>query len=232
METREPARVVRLATDEVGPLYPPARVLGAGAQRSEVLLERARAELASAEQRARELIAEAEEAARRIRGAAEAEVADAAEAARKAVRVAGARRLRSLVASFLDETARARAAFGVDVQRTSLRFARAVLDVEFAVRPERIADLVGRALEAARGRDRLLVHVHPDDLAMVNAAIEGLRREHGVLGSVVVHTDKRLPAHGVRVETEMGQYDASVEAQLRPLAEHLAACARGEERCA
>jgi flagellar biosynthesis/type III secretory pathway protein FliH len=226
------ARVVRPAARELEPLYPLTRVIGNDAQRAEALLARACAELEDARVKAHAIVAEAEAEAARLRASAEQAVGKSVAQARRRLRSVEARRLRTVLAAFDLELTRLRGNFADDVQRTSLRFARAILDVEFQVRPQSIVALVARALERARDHRRILVHVHPDDIALVKAASGALQKELGIEGTLSVQPDKRLAPHGVRLETEMGHYDASIDEQFRPLAEHLAALAKEQERCA
>lgn len=113
-----------------------------------------------------------------------------------------------------------RARLAHDVQETAFRFARAILDVEFQVRPERIVDLVRSALQRARAQRRIVVRVAARHHALVAQAISTLHEL--TLGSELhVTADPTLRSDSVLLETEAGTYDASLTVQLDQLAEYL-----------
>lgn len=222
----KPARVVRPAPGACEPLYAATRVLSGDALALESGLQAAREELRATreacvrmrEQTERECAAVLQAA----REQAEGETRRAAQTARRAA----SRKWRATLAALECEIEQQRKRFEVDVLESSYRFARAILDVEFTVRPERIVELVARAVERARRHDQIALHLHPDEAPLVRAAVERLRAELGLRGAITVHQDRELGLHGVRIETEMGAYDASIDEQFRPLREHLAQAAR------
>lgn len=210
-------RVVRGAHVEA--LYPPTRLLRADALSAENDLattrrwaeaERTRAQelVTRAEQEAERLVAEANAAADRLRAAA---VEDA--------RAQAHAELGTLLRNFEAELHTLDGRFGEEVQRTAFRFARAVLDVEFEVRPERIVDLVKRVLERAGSYRQVQVRVHPDDAPFLRAAADELSEDMQCAFSI--QADDELPRRGVRVDTAMGSFWAGVDDQLKPLREHL-----------
>ena len=57
--------------------------------------------------------------------------------------------------------------FSVDVQKVAFKFAKAILDVEFVAKPDRVADLVAMVLKPARLYNKITVHLHPGDVDRV-----------------------------------------------------------------
>lgn len=113
--------------------------------------------------------------------------------------------------------------FPEEVTAVALKIARAVLDVEFAAKPERITDLIKTALNQVRDRfpKRIVAHLHPDDYALVagsEAEFGGLVADDAAFGFV---QDTEVPRHGVQLETELGHYDFAVGEQLDRLKEQL-----------
>lgn len=217
-----PARVVRPVAGACEPLYAATRVVSSEAFALERGLEQAREELRSTQEACRALREQAERDCAALLEAARGEVEAEKRRAVQAARQAATRKWRATLQALEQEIAAQRERFEHDVLAASYRFARAILDVEFAARPERIVELVAKALERARLHGRIAVHLHPDEAPLVRAALERLRSESGVRGEITVHQDRKLSPHGVRLETEMGTYDASIDEQFRPLREHLA----------
>jgi len=211
---------------KVAPLYPPTRILRSSALVAEKDLAETRAWAQSERDRARELTERAQAEAAQLLAAARAEVERLQAQAISGARAEARAELESLLAA-ADREVRALAdRFADEVQRTAFRFARAVLDVEFHVRPARIVDLVQRVLERTDRYRQVRVHVHPDDVAFLREAAEGLRSR--VQCEFQVVPDAELPRRGVRVSTEMGSFWAGVAEQLKPLREHLGIPAEDE----
>ncbi len=217
-----PVRVVRPAADACEPLYAATRVLSGEAFALERGLEQARDELRSMHESAKALRERTERECAAMREAALEQIESEKRRAVQVARQAATRKWRATLQALESEIAAQRERFEHDVLAASYRFARAILDVEFAAKPERIVELVARALERARLHGRIAVHLHPDEAPLVRAAVERLRSDGGVRAEISVHQDRKLSLHGVRLETEMGTYDASIEEQFRPLREHLA----------
>lgn len=218
---RRTGRVLPPAPGDVRPAYSAARVLAPGALEAETLLEEARRTRDEAEEAARTLLEGARVEARELLEAARREAASLTEAARDEGRARALAEVRGLLAALGEELERLRASYPMDVQRIAFRYARKVLDVELAVRPERVVDLCARVLERARHHERLALRVHPDDAPLVREALADLRRQLLFAGELTVVEDEELARHGVCLETDMGSYLGSVEEQLRPLREAL-----------
>jgi flagellar biosynthesis/type III secretory pathway protein FliH len=205
------ARVIRGGADaKVEPLYPATRLLKGAvldAQRAAAdakrLLEKARADAAA------------------IRKPA----VDEADAGRRDAFERGSERaaaeLAQTLRNFGTELERLKGQFARDAQRVAFKLARMILDVELAVRPERIVDLVASVLGRAKLYERIALHLHPDDVDRVRPHQAALTRELAFAREIQLCADAELPPHGVRVETEMGIYDGSIDVQLKRLRAHL-----------
>lgn len=93
------------------------------------------------------------------------------------------------------------------VARTATALARQVVRSELAVRPELVAQVASDAVHAVLLSARhMQVHVHPDDHALVaNGAGDALAAR----GAQLV-IDASVPRGGCRVESDIGNIDASV----------------------
>lgn len=98
------------------------------------------------------------------------------------------------------------------VARTAVLLARRVLRQELQTRPQHIVGLaqeaIGAVMHSAR---RIELHVHPDDVALVEeGAGELLRSRHARLVA-----DAQLVRGGCRVQSDLGTIEASIEARWR-----------------
>jgi flagellar biosynthesis/type III secretory pathway protein FliH len=170
--------------------------------------------------------------AKRLKEAAVAEAAairmaaqDEADSVRRAAFEHGAKEAAGEFAALLkkleEEIEAMRKRFATDVQRVAFRFARAVLDVEFAARPERLTQLVSKVMQPARLYHRVKIHLHPDDVDRVKADQAQLVKQLAFVRDLQFCPADDLPPHGVRVETEMGSYDGNIDTQIKKLQQHL-----------
>jgi len=93
----------------------------------------------------------------------------------------------------------------------ALELASKVVAGAIDAQPERVLDVVRGALRCLVERERVQVLVHPDDLAIVRAAMDGIRGELGGIEHVEVQEERRLGRGGAIVRTP----DAEVDADLR-----------------
>lgn len=202
------ARVVTGA-EAVGarPLYDAARVVTGEAIAAGAMLEEARRVLDEAREQAAQILAQAQ---RQAGDAARAAAEEAAAQADARVREEG----RQLFAQIELGVEEARAGLASQLQALALRLARAVVAAEFRLSPERVADVAAHAVRQARLCSSLEVHVSPDDEAMVRSCLSrpGAGLAPGAQVSVVADAD--LPRGSVRVRTETGLYDASLDVQF------------------
>jgi flagellar biosynthesis/type III secretory pathway protein FliH len=204
------SRVIRGADAKVQPLYPATRLLKGAV----VEAERAAAEAAR-------LLEDAKAQSAQIRQAA----TDEADAVRKAAFAAGSEeataQFAKTLANFEAQLENLKQQFARDVQRVAFKVARMVLNVELQVKPERIVELVATVLARARMYNSVAVHLHPDDVERLRPHQQALARQLTFAKEIQLHADAELPPHGVRVETEMGTYDGSIDVQLKRLQDHL-----------
>jgi len=78
-------------------------------------------------------------------------------------------------------------------------------------------EVAARALEAARSREHVVVWAHPDDLDALRAAGPDLAAALVRSRGIAWRGDAEVARGGVRVETEAGVIDATLEAQLEGL---------------
>lgn len=103
-----------------------------------------------------------------------------------------------------------RAAAGEDaLVRLAVRIAEKILRRQLDLTPDAVRDVARAALAAARARDKLTLHVHPDDADLV-----------APLGVPVV-VDGGVARGGCIVETDLGRFDARLETQLGAIARAL-----------
>jgi flagellar assembly protein FliH len=109
-----------------------------------------------------------------------------------------------------------------DMLRLALEIARRVLRREMAADPDAMRGLVLAALEKLQGQEISRVKVHPSHAALVTE----LLRKHGTAQPVEVIADASREPGAAVFETERGNLDASVDAQLREIERGLTDCLR------
>jgi flagellar assembly protein FliH len=114
--------------------------------------------------------------------------------------------------------ARLRAEAEADLVQLSLAIARRVLRRELAIDPEALHGLVLGALEKLQGQEISRVRVHPGHVALVT---ESLRRNRASAKVEVIPDPSRVLGT-VIFETQRGNLDASIEAQLQEIERGLA----------
>lgn len=90
------------------------------------------------------------------------------------------------------------------------------------VEPERVADVVTGALRGLLDAERIVVCVHPDDVALVRAA--GVEHSDA---HVEIHGEQRVARGGALVRTSVGEVDARVGTKLDAVRALVAAELRG-----
>ncbi|HZO36573.1 MAG TPA: FliH/SctL family protein [Solirubrobacteraceae bacterium] len=114
------------------------------------------------------------------------------------------------------EQARALVTDGVERHAVELaltlaeRIVAAAIDVE----PERVLDVVSGALRGLVERERVTVLVHPDDLALVTGAADGIAVELGGIVRLDTQAERRVPRGGAVLRTDLCEIDATARAKL------------------
>ena len=109
-----------------------------------------------------------------------------------------------------------------DMLRLALEISRRVLRREMAVDPDALRGLVLAALEKLQGQEIFRVKVHPSHTALLSE----LLRKSGTAQPVEVIADASREPGAMIFESERGNLDASVDAQLREIERGLADCLR------
>jgi flagellar biosynthesis/type III secretory pathway protein FliH len=95
-----------------------------------------------------------------------------------------------------------------------LALAEKVLAGALAVEPERVIEAVRGALRGLVERERVTVLVNPDDLELVNGAMDELRGSLGGIEHCVVEAERRVRRGGCVVRTPEGDVDAGIDTKL------------------
>ena len=161
-----------------------------------------------------ETLAQAREDAEQLREAARAEGFAAGHAEAMASLQPALEALASAAQEMHD--AQAEACARLERQAVELGFALAekVLAGAVAVEPERVIESVRGALRGLVERERVTVLVSPDDLELVNGAMDELRGSLGGIEHCVVEAERRVRRGGCVVRTPDGDVDAGIDTKL------------------
>ena len=115
-----------------------------------------------------------------------------------------------------------------DMLRMVMAISEQVIRRSLEVQPEIILALIENALQASVQADSFRIHVSPQDLEMVKqqkplflASISGLK-------NIAFEADAAITPGGCRVESELGDVDATIETQLEEISKVLAGAIAGE----
>lgn len=103
----------------------------------------------------------------------------------------------------------------------AIEIAARILRAEVSVRPERVLDVVRGAVRRAVDRERLVVRVNPEDLAICREAVPDLLVNTGGIGRLDFFDDQRVTRGSCILETNAGDVDATFESQLERIHEAL-----------
>lgn len=105
----------------------------------------------------------------------------------------------------------------------AVRLAEKIAACALDVRPERIVEVVRGALRPLVERERVVVQIHPDDLALVREAAGDLVDSLGGIQHFDVQGERRVTRGGAVVRTPEGEVDARLETKLERAREVVAA---------
>jgi len=193
-------RVISGGDARVEPLYATSRLL-----KSSLLdVDRTRAEasqvLEDAKKRAEAMLADAEARVAARQEGIDAELQALRDAARDEARTDAKKQLGRLLESFQSACQESYGRFPEWVRESAFKVARHVVDVEFSTKPELIREFVERALGKAR-RSATVIHLHPDDVVMVEPMRDELIERHGLPDTFQVVEAQDVERHSVRIET-------------------------------
>ena len=108
-----------------------------------------------------------------------------------------------------------------DMLRLVMAIAEQVIQREVSVHPDIITQVITEALKASVRADHYRIKVNPADLAAVNehkplflASISGLK-------NLMIEADALVTAGGCKVESDLGEVDATLETQLAAIRQAL-----------
>ncbi|HEY4187757.1 MAG TPA: FliH/SctL family protein [Polyangia bacterium] len=171
---------------------------------------------------ARSLVAEARRQAEALMTAARAEAevvrAEARHAGALEGRVASEVAFTSMQVEARAEAERVRRAAMPAAQVLAVRMAEKIIGRAVALDASIMADIARQALEAVRARTGvLLLRVHPDDWAAVEAARPALAARLAKAVELRLVADVEVGRHGCVVESAAGRLDARLDTQLAAL---------------
>jgi flagellar assembly protein FliH len=175
----------------------------------------------SAEQagsRAREIIARAEAEADRIRNEARQQGFDEGRDAGRNEALATAQPIVEALSAAIGELRELQANAADLVERDAvvlaMEVAEKVVAGSIAVEPERVHDVIRGALRAIVERERVVLMVNPEDLALVRDGLGELTGSLGGMEHVEVQEERRVSRGGALVRTTVGEIDARIETKL------------------
>lgn len=104
-----------------------------------------------------------------------------------------------------------------DLLKLAVMIARKVIQQELAQNPRILSRIVAAAVGACSERDRVVVHLNPNDYAMVATDRQAFLGALGEEGQLSLVPDDGIGPGGCLVETGTGTVDARIEAQLDEL---------------
>jgi flagellar biosynthesis/type III secretory pathway protein FliH len=96
----------------------------------------------------------------------------------------------------------------------AVQLADRVVAAALEVRPELVLDAIRGVLRAVLERDRLVLEVNPEDLALVQAGAAEIAAKLGGVRELEVVAEPRVSRGGCVVRTAEGEVDGSVASQL------------------
>jgi flagellar assembly protein FliH len=185
--------------------------------------------LATVRQEASKIVQQAHQQAEQIRRQAEAAGRKAAEAAvERILDEKVARRMDTLLPA-LEQVAReindTKGVLQTHWERSALRVCTAVAERiirrEIAREPQISLALVADALRLAVGAAEIKLHVNPTDYENLGPQVDRLAKTLCQLAPTDIVADTEVSPGGCRVETQFGEIDQRIEAQLKRIEEEL-----------
>ncbi len=101
-----------------------------------------------------------------------------------------------------------------DAVMLAMEIAEKVVAGAIAVEPERVMDVVRGALRAIVERERIVILVNPEDLAIMREGLDELAGSLGGIEHVEVQEERRVKRGGAVVRTSVGEIDANITTKL------------------
>lgn len=182
-----------------------------------------------ASEEARHIIAEAEAQAAAMRQQSETLAGELREAAYQEGHEAALQELNQALIDARERRDTALKDIEQDVLRLAVKLAEKIIGREIERNDETLADIVATAIRHARQQEMLVVHVNPNDLAVIQNYRDRLSTATRARFLDIV-ADPRIARGGCIVESESGAVDAQLETQLRVLERALLARATSDGR--
>lgn len=207
-------RVVRAGEGRptLHPLFSPSRVMSTAAEEARLAREEAARILSQAQREAQQLLDDAAQRAQEMLATATTEAGEKS-----------ARSIERLLATLEAQAETDHRRRAQTLAETSLRIARAILDAEFSLRPERLADLLSALLARVGDEPRVTVALHPEDAEILERHGVSIGTRAGYHGTLVIVPDPDLPRASIHLATSVGAYDASLSTQFSRVREALLA---------
>lgn len=104
-----------------------------------------------------------------------------------------------------------------DLLKLAVMIARKVIQQEITQSPRVLSRIVAAAVSECSDRDRVVIHLNPNDYAVVAADRQVFLGALGEEGQISLISDDAIGPGGCLVETATGTVDARIEAQLDEL---------------
>ena len=104
-----------------------------------------------------------------------------------------------------------------EVLRLSIAIAERILAQQLTLTPAMMADMVQAALRRIREREKVTVHVHPDDITLMQQALPAIRQEVDEHHEISLLEDPRMEPGGAVIETPDGSFDLRLSSQLEAM---------------
>lgn len=200
------------ATLEQTPHVIPLRLRPAGP----VTGDQARAE-------ADQILAEAQIARDNVLAAAQQEGYEAGMAQARAELASAIAAVQQMAAGLAEERERLEEEVLDGATLLAIEAAAKVVRAEIATRPELVTGILRTAIRRAADRERLVVHVNPEDLAICRDAAPEIMERMGGIDVLRVVDEPRVTRGGCIVEGAGGDVDATLQTQLARIAEAVSA---------
>lgn len=103
----------------------------------------------------------------------------------------------------------------------AVAIAEKILHRELELRPEISVELLRKTLDLAAGSSRLLLRMHPEDVALLGPHADEVVRAASRCGDVEITDDSSIARGGCVIETQHGTIDAQLETQLERIMSEL-----------
>lgn len=212
------ARILHAGAGAVAELPAPEPRASTNRSRAALVLRRIPAVEADAAERARELVTRAERQAAAILSQAQREASQArlqAEAQGRADAIAALAARAIALRTHESETAERQLDQLLELSRV---LAERLLGEALRLDPERIVDLARQALREARGARQIVIEAHPDDVPVLERALETLAPNAHAVRILSLET---RPRSNLKIVTDVGVLDADLSPQLERLTQKL-----------